>query len=311
MKPCMETLYSLRPAIALMLVPLSLEAQGAGAKSNPGTGSWRVEATRSEMTDKRGVTLTLRANSTIPGIFGPATPILIVRCREGQLNVYVNSQRVLDSDTDDETSVRLRFDDGEPISEDWSISTDHSSAFAADPGGFVLGPILESRVFRIELRPFDAAPVVAVFRPAGLGALLPRLRAACPIPLTPVTPTAAGPSLIAGSNLSDSERRDSTLSTQGIDFPFPEYLNNVVRQIALNFKPSDTNSALRAEVMFLIYRDGAVKIVRFVTRSGSYAFDLQAQGAIESAGPNFGPLPAAFRDGVLPVVFNFDPHVLR
>jgi protein TonB len=99
--------------------------------------------------------------------------------------------------------------------------------------------------------------------------------------------------------------------TEGIEFPFPGYLNNIVRQIALNFKPSDTNSALRAEVMFLIYRNGSVKITRFVTRSGSYAFDLEAQGAIESAAANFGPLPDGFRDDVLPVVFSFDPRFLR
>src|SRR5687768_4055612 len=103
----------------------------------------------------------------------------------------------------------------------------------------------------------------------------------------------------------------ATVQTEGIDFPFPGYLNNIVRQIALNFRPSDTNSALRAEVMFLIYRDGSVKIVRFVKRSGAYAFDLEAQGAIESAAPNFGRLPDGFPDDVLPVVFSFDPRVLR
>jgi protein TonB len=99
--------------------------------------------------------------------------------------------------------------------------------------------------------------------------------------------------------------------TEGIEFPFPGYLNNIVRQIALQFKPTDTNSGLRAEVMFLIYRDGSVKIVRFVTRSGSYSFDLEAQGAIEAAGPYFGRLPDGFPDDVLPVVFSFDPRFLR
>ena len=61
----------------------------------------------------------------------------------------------------------------------------------------------------------------------------------------------------------------------------------------------------------MIYRNGSVKIVHFVNRSGSYAFDLEAQGAIESAAPNFGPLPDGFRDDVLPVVFSFDPRFLR
>jgi len=128
--------------------------------------------------------------------------------------------------------------------------------------------------------------------------------AAKPVPKTAAPKAGGGPIGGSGTDV-------ATVHTEGIEFPFPGYLNNIVRQIALNFKPSDTNSALRAEVMFLIYRDGSVKIVRFVTRSGSYAFDLEAQGAIESAGPNFGRLPDGFRDDVLPVVFSFDPRVLR
>lgn len=137
------------------------------------------------MTDRRGLTLTLQAVGSIRGTLGPVTPTLIIRCSEGELVAYVDSRRVLDSDLDDDTSVRLRYDGGEPISEEWSISTDHSSAFAPDPGAFALGPILSASAFKIELDPYDAAPVVATFRPAGLRTLMPRLRAVCPIPLAP------------------------------------------------------------------------------------------------------------------------------
>jgi len=63
--------------------------------------------------------------------------------------------------------------------------------------------------------------------------------------------------------------------------------------------------------MFLIHRDGSVTNFRFVTKSGAYAFDLEAQGAIEAASRYFGPLPEGFRDDVLPVVFSFDPRFLR
>jgi protein TonB len=105
----------------------------------------------------------------------------------------------------------------------------------------------------------------------------------------------------------------ATVRTQGIDFPHPGYLNNIVRQIALRFKPRNPNAPLRAEVMFLLHRDGSVSNVRFLTRSGNYAFDLEAQGAIEAAAGAgaFGPLPEGFRDDVLPVAFSFDPQVLR
>jgi len=63
--------------------------------------------------------------------------------------------------------------------------------------------------------------------------------------------------------------------------------------------------------MFLIRRDGTISGFRFVQRSGSFAFDLEAQGAVESAASRFGPLPDGFRDDVLPVMFSFDPRLIR
>jgi hypothetical protein len=49
------------------------------------------------------------------------------------------------------------------------------------------------------------------------------------------------------------------------------------------------------------------------TRSGNYEFDQEAMGAIEAAARvnAFGPLPDGFADDVLPVIFSFDPRVLR
>jgi protein TonB len=104
----------------------------------------------------------------------------------------------------------------------------------------------------------------------------------------------------------------ATVRTEGVDFPFPGYLENIVRQVAKNFA-EHRNSNVRAEVSFLIKRDGSVSAISFVTRSGDYSFDLDAQGAVEAAGKNngFGPLPNGFSDDVLPVIFSFDPTVVH
>jgi TonB family protein len=96
----------------------------------------------------------------------------------------------------------------------------------------------------------------------------------------------------------------------GIDFPYPAYLKNIMNQVYLRFT-APTDSRLVAEVAFLIRRDGRVTDLRIVRRSGSYAFDLEAQGAIEAAAKSFGPLPPGFPDDVLPVVFSFDPKLIR
>lgn len=103
----------------------------------------------------------------------------------------------------------------------------------------------------------------------------------------------------------------ATVQTGGIDFPFPGYLNNIVRQIAVNFRPKNPNAPLAAQVSFLIHRNGTVTDIKFITKSGVYAFDLEAQGAVERAQSSFGPLPDGFHDDVLPVVFSFDPKFLQ
>jgi protein TonB len=105
----------------------------------------------------------------------------------------------------------------------------------------------------------------------------------------------------------------ATVRSDGIEFPFPGYLNNIVRQIALNFKPRNADARLKAEVRFLIHRDGSVSDLTFIRRSGNFSFDLEAQGAVEAAASSraFGPLPNGFTDDVLPVVFSFDPEFLK
>ncbi|HJQ21225.1 MAG TPA: TonB C-terminal domain-containing protein [Gemmatimonadaceae bacterium] len=119
------------------------------------------------------------------------------------------------------------------------------------------------------------------------------------------------PAPVAGGGETGGKGTDvANIRTEGIDFPYPAYLENIVRQIALRFKPP-RGSQLKAEVMFLIRRDGSISPVQFRQRSGSFTFDLEAQGAVESAATAFGPLPNGFRDDVLPVIFAFDPRLIR
>ncbi len=114
----------------------------------------------------------------------------------------------------------------------------------------------------------------------------------------------------AGGEVGGAGTDVATVRTEGIAFPYPGYLSNIVRQIALNFHPRNPG-ALKAEVFFFIRRDGSVTGFRFISSSGNFAFDLEAQGAVESAARNFGALPSDFSDDILPVTFSFDPARLR
>ena len=141
------------------------------------------------------------------------------------------------------------------------------------------------------------------------------LKAVPPATPTP-TPVATPPKTVSppagGGPTGDRGTDVATVRTEGVDFPFPGYLENIVRQVAKNFG-EHRNTNVRAEVQFLIKRDGSVSAISFVTRSGNYSFDLDAQGAVEAAAKNngFGPLPNGFSDDVLPVIFSFDPTVVH
>ncbi len=101
----------------------------------------------------------------------------------------------------------------------------------------------------------------------------------------------------------------ATIKTPGLAFPYPEYLRNIVTQIYQRWDRGSAKQRNFAEISFLILRDGSVRDIHFVTRSGSFAFDLNAQGAVEAAGNShaFGPLPDGWDADVLPVSFYFKP----
>ena len=99
----------------------------------------------------------------------------------------------------------------------------------------------------------------------------------------------------------------ATVSTEGVTFPFPEYLQNLVSQVLRRWQRPDESTPLEAEVSFLVHRDGSVTGLQLIHRSGNYAFDLEAQGAIEESGRGraFGVLPDGWTSDVLFVRFYF------
>ena len=99
----------------------------------------------------------------------------------------------------------------------------------------------------------------------------------------------------------------ATVSTEGIEFPYPEYLQNIVAQVLRRWQRPLESTPLEAEVSFLIHRDGAVTDLSFIKQSPSFSFNLEAQGAVEEAGRfrAFGSLPDGWKPDVLFVRFYF------
>ena len=131
-----------------------------------------------------------------------------------------------------------------------------------------------------------------------------------PVPHRDPTPKTSAPEAPAPGETPSTGRDATTVKTPGLDFPYPEYLRNVENQIYRRWARPTGNVALRAEISFLITRDGTVRAIQFVTRSGNFSYDLEAQGAIEAAANAhaFGPLPDGWQADVLPISFYFEPR---
>jgi protein TonB len=127
-----------------------------------------------------------------------------------------------------------------------------------------------------------------------------------PAPARPVEAPKAGSGTVGGRGTDVIQ-----VDNEGIAFPYQAYLDNIVRQIALNFSPRGNIGALRAEVSFLIRRDGSITAPLLLTRSGSKAFDLEALGAVEAASRAFGRLPPGYSEDALPIIFTFDPARMK
>jgi len=99
----------------------------------------------------------------------------------------------------------------------------------------------------------------------------------------------------------------ATVSTEGVAFPFPEYLQNLVSQVLRLWQRPERSTPLEAEASFFVHRDGSVTGLQLIRRSGDYSFDLEALGSIEEAGRRraFGALPDGWTADVLFVRFYF------
>jgi TonB family protein len=125
-----------------------------------------------------------------------------------------------------------------------------------------------------------------------------------PRPASPVTPL-PGETPGTGQDIAN-------VDLQGKEFPYPEYLRNLVAQIYRRWNRPTGAAALEAEVAFVIRRDGSVSDIRMLRSSRSFSFDQEAEGAVETAAlaKAFGPLPAGYGADYLQISFLFTPRQL-
>ncbi|UCC24262.1 MAG: TonB C-terminal domain-containing protein [Gemmatimonadales bacterium] len=108
----------------------------------------------------------------------------------------------------------------------------------------------------------------------------------------------------------DLTGEDIEVRMEGLRQDFPQYYENIIRQIRRCFRPPPGLPAtLATAVYFVIREDGTVRDVRFLQQSGNPDFDFEALGAVgDCAGRGrFGPLPSDYPYESLPIIFDFRP----
>jgi len=105
-----------------------------------------------------------------------------------------------------------------------------------------------------------------------------------------------------------AEQRGPSLpvTLEGEPFPFPWYLEQLVRKIERNWRPS--SNTLSATIHFRIDARGRIHEVEVHESSGNFLFDRAARRAVEAAGP-LPPLPDGYGGDWLGVYFVFDTRV--
>jgi len=163
-----------------------------------------------------------------------------------------------------------------------------------------------------EPKPVTAAPKIAAPTPKAK-ATPPKRATQTEAPKAKETQAAPDAPKAAGGTNGNRGTDVATIDTPGIEFDYPFYTTNIVRALMSYF--GTFNGTLKAEVQFMIHRDGSVdpQSIRLVTSSGNYSFDQRALGAVEAAAnaKKFGALPGGFREDILPVTFWFSPQIIR
>jgi protein TonB len=110
----------------------------------------------------------------------------------------------------------------------------------------------------------------------------------------------------AGPDAGRETGLDLPVTLEGRPFEFPWYLEQLVRKIERNWRPS--SNTLRATVYFRIARNGRISDIRVAEESGNFLFDQAARRAVEASAP-MPPLPGEYDGDFLGVYFDFDTRV--
>ncbi len=152
----------------LASVPLfNVTARGQNrGTAAPAPSKWVRSIDKSLLDDSKIVALSLAAEIPVQGWLNTVTPRLIIRCKENETSVYVNTGMSASVELNGHT-VRIRLGTKPAVTEKWEESTDNKALFSPSPIDFARR-IAATTSLIFEFTPFSANPVVTRFDVRGL-----------------------------------------------------------------------------------------------------------------------------------------------
>jgi hypothetical protein len=162
-------------AIAIVLLGSSMIA----AATQAGVGQWRVSKSVSKLDDSQTVSVSLGAEKAISGWPGrTATPKLIFRCREGDVDAYVAAGLQSHVEASGGTTAWIRIDEQPPFRVSLGESTTGEGSFFRYPANVALELEGRSRML-FRFTPFKSSPQETSFDVRGIEKALLPVMAAC------------------------------------------------------------------------------------------------------------------------------------
>lgn len=126
---------------------------------------WYLRTEVSPIDDSKSFFLSRDATERVGSGFMSYTPSLMIRYKEGQLEVFVSLDDYLGSDS---IPVTVRIGTSPAKQEEWGISTDGKAIFCPSDNKAFLEKLLRSDRLVIRLTPYGESPVTATFDLVGL-----------------------------------------------------------------------------------------------------------------------------------------------
>ncbi len=148
----------------------------------PNAGKWQIDTSTSSFDDTTTVILSVSANIPIEAWLDNPTPILVLRCKENRIAVYIRTGTAADIELDNNfinrPTARFRFDNQTAFTVKMSESTDGEALFFPDPIS-IINDMQRYDVLLFGFIPLNAAPTETTFDIRGLSNVIQPLIDAC------------------------------------------------------------------------------------------------------------------------------------